>query len=65
MPPLLSDHYELMLVFNCKKNNIKPTYTWKLNNALLNDELLKEEIRKEVKDILEYNENEGSVSPNL
>jgi hypothetical protein len=28
----------------------KPTYTWKMNNALLNDNLVKEEIKKEIKD---------------
>jgi hypothetical protein len=29
-----------------------------LNNALLNDKLVKKEIRKEIKDFLEFNENE-------
>jgi hypothetical protein len=29
-PCLLSDYYELKLVFNSNKNNRKPTYTWKL-----------------------------------
>nr|AAS66223.1 LRRG00132 [Rattus norvegicus] len=42
-----------------------PTYTWKLNNALLNDNLVKEEIKKEIKDFLEFNENEGTTYPNL
>jgi hypothetical protein len=37
------------------------TYTWKLNNYLLNDNLLK----KEIKDFLEFNENEGTIYPNL
>jgi hypothetical protein len=27
---------------------------WKLNNALLNDNLVKEEIKKEIKDFLEF-----------
>ena len=36
-----------------------------MKNALLSDDLVKEEIRKEVKDVLEFNENEGTVSPNL
>jgi hypothetical protein len=31
-------------------NNRKPTYTWKLNNTLLNDNLIKEEIKKDIKD---------------
>jgi len=42
-----------------------PTYTWKLNNALLNDNLVKEEIKKEIKDYLEFNENEGTTYSNL
>jgi exonuclease III len=46
IPCLLSDHYGLRLVFNSNKNNRKPAYTWKLNNALLNDNLVKEEIKK-------------------
>jgi hypothetical protein len=32
-------------------NNRKSTFTWKLNNTLLNDTLVKEEIKKEIKDI--------------
>jgi exonuclease III len=48
---ILSDHHGLRLVFNNNRNNRKPTYTWKLNNALLNDNLEKEKIKKEVKNI--------------
>jgi hypothetical protein len=46
IPCILSDHHRLRLVFNSNKNNRKPTYTWKLNNALLNDNLVKKEIKK-------------------
>ena len=46
IPCILSDHHRLSLVFNSNKNNRKPTYTWKLNNALLSDPLVKEEIKK-------------------
>jgi hypothetical protein len=50
LPCILSDHHGLRLVLNTNKNNRKHTYTWKLNNALLNDNLVKEEIKKEIKD---------------
>ena len=50
IPCILSDHHGLRLVFNSNKNNRNPTCTWKLNNALLNDNLVKEEIKKEIKD---------------
>ena len=33
---------------------------WKLNNTLLNDNLVKEEIKKKIKDFLEFNENEDT-----
>jgi exonuclease III len=61
---LLSDHYGLRLAFNSNKNNRKPAYTWKLNNSLLNDNLVKEEFKK-LKTFLEFNENEGTTYPNL
>ena len=53
------------MVFNSNKNKRKPTYTWKLNNILLNDTLVKEEIKKEIKDFLELNENEDTTYTNL
>jgi hypothetical protein len=46
IPCTLSDHHGLRLIFNNNINNRKPTYTWKLNNSLLNDNLIKEEIKK-------------------
>jgi hypothetical protein len=46
-------------------NNRSPTYTWKLNNSLLNDNMVREEIKKEIKDALEFNESEGTIYPNL
>jgi hypothetical protein len=49
VPCILSDHHGLRLIFNNKINNTKPTFTWKLNNTLLNDTLVKEGIKKEIR----------------
>jgi len=63
IPSILSDHHTL--IFNNKINERKPTYTLNLNNALINDNLVKEEIKKEIKDFSEFNENEDTTFPNL
>jgi hypothetical protein len=42
---MLSDDHGLRLVFNDNKSNRKSTYTWKLNNTLLNNSLAKKEIK--------------------
>ena len=65
VPCILSDHHGLRLVFNNKINNRKPTFTWKQNNTLLNDTLVKEGLKKEIKDFLEFNENEATTYPIL
>jgi hypothetical protein len=65
VPCILSDHHELKLIFNNNINNRKPTFTWKLNSTLLNGILIKEGIKKEIKDSLECNENEATTYPNL
>jgi hypothetical protein len=38
---------------------------WKLNNSLLNDILAREEIKKEIQDFLEFNENADISFPNV
>ena len=43
-PCILSDHHGLRLDFNNNRNKRKPTYSWKLNNSLFNNNL--EEIKK-------------------
>jgi hypothetical protein len=56
----ISDHHRIKLILNSNKNSEKHTYTWKLNNTLLNNSLIKEKIKKEVKYVLEFNENEDT-----
>jgi hypothetical protein len=46
IPCILPDHHGLRLIFNNNINNRKPTFMWKLNNTLLNDSLVKDEIKK-------------------
>ncbi|KAL6091544.1 hypothetical protein STEG23_024167 [Scotinomys teguina] len=62
---ILSDHYGLKLDFNNNKYYRKPTISWKLNNAQLKHQWVKEEIKKEIKDYLVFNENESTTYPNL
>jgi hypothetical protein len=61
----LSYCHRLRLVVNNNKSYKNSTYTWKLNNCLLSDNLVNEEIKKEIKDCLEFNENEGTSYQNL
>jgi hypothetical protein len=65
IPCVLSDRHGLRMIFNNNISNRKPTFTWKLNNTLLNVTLVKEEIKKEIKDFLMFNENEATTYPNL
>lgn len=53
------------LDFNNNKNDRKPTYALKLINSLLHDNLVREEIKKEIKDLLEFNENVYTSYSNL
>jgi hypothetical protein len=50
IPCILSGYHGLTVIFNNNINNKNPTFMWKLNNTLLNDNLVKEEIKKEIKD---------------
>ena len=49
---ILSDHHGQRLIFSNNINNRKPKLTRKVNNTLLNDNLVKVEIKKEIKDLL-------------
>jgi hypothetical protein len=53
---ILSDHNALKLEFN-KNSSRKYANNWKLNNTLLNDQCVIDEIKEEIKRLLEVNEN--------
>ena len=56
---IFSDLKGMKLETNPKrKKNPKHSKSWTLNSMLLNNELVKKEIREEVKNILETDENE-------
>lgn len=57
-PCILSDYHESMVDIKLDMNNRisrKLTNLWKLNNSLLNENWVKTEIKKEVKDSPEFN----------
>jgi hypothetical protein len=65
IPCILSDHHRLRLVLNSNKNIAKHTYTWKQDNTLFNDKVVKEKIKNEIKDFLKFKENENTSYQSL
>ena len=55
---IFSDHKGLKLETNLKENTSKHSKIRRLNSMLLNNEWVKNEIREEIKQFLETNENE-------
>ena len=62
---IFSDHNVARLDVNSRKETIKNTNIWRLNNMLLNNQQITEEIKKEIKICTEANENENMKTPNL
>jgi hypothetical protein len=56
----LINELKLDLKNNTKTPEEKPTHSWKLNNFLLHDLWIRKEIMTEIKDFLEFIENEGT-----
>jgi hypothetical protein len=61
---ILLDQDGLKVDFNNSKKTRNPKYPWKPNNYLLSNNLVMGEMRKELKDFLEFNENEETAYPN-
>ena len=62
---IFSDHKGLKLETNLREKTPKHSKTWRLNSMLLNNEWVKNEIREEIKNFLETNENELTTTQNL
>ena len=66
---IFSDHNAMRLNINYKKKKkkkpVRNTNTWRLNNTLLNNQQVPEDIRREIKNILETNDNENTTTQTL
>ena len=55
----------MKLDINYRKKSVKNTITCRLNNTLLNNQEITEEIKEEIKNYLETNDNENKMIQNL
>jgi len=62
---IFSDHNAMRLDINYKKKTVRNTNTWRVNNVFLNNQQLTEEIKSEIKNFLETNDNENMTTQNL
>ena len=62
---IFSYHQGLKLETNPKGKNPKHSKSWRLNSMLLNNEWVQNEIREEIKNFPETNENELTTTQNL
>ena len=58
---IFSNHNAMRLDINYKKKAVRNTNTWRLNNTFLNNQQVTEEIKREIKKILETNDNENTT----
>ena len=62
---IFSGHKRLKLEMKLKKKTQKYSNSWRLNSMLLNNEWIKNKIKKETKKFLETSENELTTTQNL
>ena len=62
IPSIFSDHNALRLDLNYRRKTIKNSDIWRLKNTLLNNQQIREEIKKEIKICIEMNENENKTT---
>jgi hypothetical protein len=61
IPCILPDHNAIKLELNNKSKDKKHANCWKLNNSLLNEQWVIDEVKGEIKQFLEVNENENTT----
>ena len=62
VPSIFSDQKAMRPGINYKrKKNVRNTNTWRLNNMFLNNQQVTEEIKSEIKNFLETNDNENTT----
>ena len=59
---IFSNHNAMRLDINYRKESVKNTNTWGLNNTLLNNQQITEEIKEEIKKYQETNDNENIMT---
>ena len=52
----------MRLDISCKQKTVRNTNTWRLNSMFLNSQQVTEEIKREVKNFLETNDNENTTT---
>ena len=62
---IFSNHNAIRLDTNYKKKTVRNTNTRRLNNTFLNKQQVTEEIKREIKEFLETNDNENMTTQNL
>ena len=62
---IFSGHKRLKLEMKLKKKTQKYSNSWRLNCMLLNNDWVKNEIKEEIKEFLETNENALTTTQNL
>ena len=60
----ISEHNAMRLDINYKKKTVRNTNTWRLNSTFLNNQQVTEEIKREIKKLLETNDNENTTTQN-
>ena len=62
---IFSNHKAIRLDINYRKNSVKNTNTYRLNNTLVNNQEITEEIKEEIKKYLETNDSENTTTQNV